>query len=518
MSTGDFLQLPAVLDVPLYGRSPPQKKNDKFGYGGKNESVCANGRMAWDALNTVVILTENMRARDDPGHASMVRDIRIGKWTEDYLGDINSRLVERNHSNVHSTLGAAAPVVVTTNEQREVYTKIVTHSVAQQMAASGKLQHRPVRVFANVSVMESGQRSRRLSREEHIRVLSTTYDKMGRIAPVMDIFEGQQVVITQRLSKSLGAVNGTRAEIAKIVFPADTTFRAVPSGLNNGCHWVTEAGSVGNSEGVIYTPSKPPLMIILHLRTKTGGSSVQQPDDGAVDFFKNSKMWTQAGYLPTFSQKHGMCSNIKAKPDSGTLVVKGFGFVPAAVSTAHRLQGMTLKALIVGPWRSKANTERASAYVVISRLLRTKDLHLLEPLTRDDTRYFRPCADALDHEIELLKEATETLKKYEKGPWANSELRAILETERARYGEDIDGIRAVMASRDLEDAGCKRKANAGCKRKATPTPMVTCEWCRNQYQGRRGLSVHQRKCKRAPNLQQKDIADAEAITSPSSRG
>ncbi|KUF95471.1 hypothetical protein AM588_10009091 [Phytophthora nicotianae] len=85
---GDFLQLPPVGADPIY--IDPRNKQTF-------STTDIEGFLLWRRFETVIVLEESVRFRDDPEWGAGCAAARLGNWTSDFINLINARHVDKAH-------------------------------------------------------------------------------------------------------------------------------------------------------------------------------------------------------------------------------------------------------------------------------------------------------------------------------------------------------------------------------------------------------------------------------------
>ncbi|KAJ7162718.1 hypothetical protein C8R43DRAFT_819195, partial [Mycena crocata] len=115
---GDFAQLPPVQQKRLYTDLTNKNIQDAgTTYGQK----VVFGKLLWLSVNTVVMLTENMRQTGEHNRAfvDLLNRMRVGRCTSADYDLLNTRLASNLDIDWQSTPWSEAPVIVTENAMKD---------------------------------------------------------------------------------------------------------------------------------------------------------------------------------------------------------------------------------------------------------------------------------------------------------------------------------------------------------------------------------------------------------------
>ena len=193
-----------------------------------------------------------------------------------------------------------------------------------------------------------------------------------RVAPMLKLFKGCQVMCLENENVSCGIANGTTALLEQVL-------------LKDGMH-----------------PHK----------IRVNGYYVWAVRAEEVDCVKLK--WTEdstfQGYFYLKPKSQRCKSNVKIPGKGNTTIHIGLYQVPISVNhatTGHKLQGKTVDSLLVAEWASK--NVRNWIYVVLSRIRSLAQLFLLTPLPEETDEYpDSRISDMLNRLRERLKVLTET--------------------------------------------------------------------------------------------------------------
>ncbi|OWZ14135.1 hypothetical protein PHMEG_00012422 [Phytophthora megakarya] len=222
---GHFLQLPPVGSDPIC-----IDPRNKLKYSTDN----IEGFLLWRRFESVIVLEESVRFRDDPEWGAGCAQARVGNWTPPFIKLINSRLVRERADRNWST---NTVFVTPDNLTRTAINSEFIKEAAKQLPL-GKY---PIRLVVQFSSSLSG-----LSRREVEYVMGLPDSRFGRMAPFIDLVEGMPVQVTENVRPAKGAANSTLGTLERVVFSPGTRFKLV-----RDC----------NANMIVQVPTKPPCTL-----------------------------------------------------------------------------------------------------------------------------------------------------------------------------------------------------------------------------------------------------------------
>lgn len=385
--SGDFYQLPPVRDSPLYVAP-------KVGDG---EEVIA-GYELWRKFQTVVILRENMRQRLDPSFHSTLEAVRSGRWDDELIHKLNSRV--RSLSEV---VDKFTPIVVQTNKERMRFNGTMIQECARYLSR----ENSPIRIPA-IFTVPKGSLSDSIKR----KLFGLSDDRLQRLPPFLDVFTGMPVMVTQNICVPFGVANGTLG----IVWGVDTTsFSRRLKGKN------MEYRLPGGMPKVVFVKilGKEPNQINPILPELPGDVFPVLPFD----------ISTKVRFCP--------------KDPPMTVSMKQFPLVPAFSLTAYKVQGLSLDGIVVGSMRIQGYVPPAmSFYVMLSRAKTIQNLFLLEPLDIATMKHYTP-SPLLLQEVKRLESLERGSNKEEPPPSLGKSGCEQSETKEQQY---LDSLNSALTN------------------------------------------------------------------------
>ena len=420
---GDFFQLPAVKEAPLC--DPPAYAtgtliNVPAHEAKTNAEVMAlttRGVQVWlPVINSAHFLDDNMRSKEDPPFIRLLRDLRYGRWAA-HVVTLNSRLQKAGSSLASSCLPSDTRprIMVPTNKFRHRLDRVLTRQVATLLApsqrvaisappiaarADGSIHLRdvancqPVRCMATITAgTVRGQTYEPLTAVEVLQVQMTKGDEHFGAAPILDLYLGQRVMLTQLLSHAMGVCNGMMGTVVDACFAPGTFFtkqRLLPSNPASPCVFLSSA--VLTRVWVQLDGWETREQVQLTER------EIELGGDAAVA----ANALLNLGIVAIERQK---CSKdyVRLSGKLRRVYVDTVPIVPGDVATLHKLQATTAySGLITGPLRGNPPPTPSSAgYVIFSRLPCLARLFMLEQLTDEDIAHFFPDPAAVIQERAL---------------------------------------------------------------------------------------------------------------------
>ncbi|ETN14529.1 hypothetical protein PPTG_07564 [Phytophthora nicotianae INRA-310] len=370
------------------------------------ESAMRVSVSASDMSETVVVLEESVRFRNDHEWGKGCRLARLGQWTPSFIDLINSRVLDRSQNHQRNHLESPAPleyddhdpaigansVFVTPENVTRLAVKNAYISETASMLPSNVF---PVRVLANFKGALNG-----LSRSDVRYVLRLPDNRFGRMAPYLDLIHGMPVQITQNVAKTKGVANGTLGCLEAVHFPNDTQFRLVRDGATNT---------------IVQMPSRSPDYAVLRVPHRPHTTAIRPGFDPELFpvFYATEAYQKVTITLP--KAPDGRTRAITVKPQQ-------LPFVCAIGSTVYKVQGETLHSMVVMDWKSKqsAVNKPQQTYLLVSRVTSRDALLALNPFTNDLAAWSKPPAPALNEEERLCRLSNITLKKFQQSLSANA--------------------------------------------------------------------------------------------------
>lgn len=227
-----------------------------------------------------------------------------------------------------------------------------------------------------------------LSRQEVDMVMDLPDSKFGRLAPFMDLIPGMPIQITQNVRTSKGVANGTLGVLVDVMFDASTRFRTIRD----------------ETTGMLVSlPSQPPVLAFVQIARGAGAVPISERMDPDI--------------FPLFytTEAYSKCK-IKLAQCTPSLEVKlqQFPFMCSVASTAYKVQGETLNALVVLDWKSSVSfaNKPQQNYLLVSRVTSRHALLAMKTFTQEIADWSKPPQDALDEEDRLLAMSEQTIQDF----------------------------------------------------------------------------------------------------------
>lgn len=336
--------------------------------------VQRRGFHLWRLFGDCVVLTENVRQREDAEYQAIVRAARVGAISDEMIERLNSRVVS---SRLKDKSVSGEPAVV-------VYTNVVRTQMSQLLmgAAARGMPRRIVRLFAVVK-----QLGRTLSFAEKQALLGMPSQGTGELEMVLDVYCGLPVFVTKNLATELGVANGTRAVVVSVQFPERTGFR----------DHVVDGG------GVVMVPSSAAQVVWI----KVDGACASRGrlpcvHTDAVD-----------GAFPVVMSKFRGQVRLPTQVGGGSvgLTVDQFPLTPAFFMTPYKLQGRTVSSLCVPSWPG-SRCPSCTSYLLLSRPQQLSQLLLSEKLTKGAAKKYGPGRALLLEDARLRTLSASTVRKW----------------------------------------------------------------------------------------------------------
>jgi hypothetical protein len=203
---GDFAQLPPVKQVRLYSHLDKKAISNA---GTKNGQKVVFGKLLWLSVDTVVILTENMRQTgpENKPFVELLGRHRDGRCTQGDYDVLNTRLAANLNLDWNSQKWSTAPVIVAENAMKDALNEEMVKSFARR---TGRPLHwyYATDMHSRNTEIESDELKQRLSQLDS----GKTCYRLGRFPLVI----GMPVIISQNFDVHGGVVNGCTGTLVKV--------------------------------------------------------------------------------------------------------------------------------------------------------------------------------------------------------------------------------------------------------------------------------------------------------------
>lgn len=379
---GDFAQLPPV------GQRGLHRKINTYAVTTVKGQNAVFGRLLWLSITTVVLLKIVMRQTGDHNvqFLEVLSRLRVGTCTEEDYELLSSRIVSKVKPEWNDGGWLHAPVIVSTNEVKDVINVRATLTFAEYTK-------RPVHWYYCID-KHNGRKINSPELREHFYTLHSgaTGHRLGKIPLVL----GMPVMIGQNYDVSAGIVNGCIGSLKSIRYSED----------DSGNRFATSC--------IVYTPSTSGESLP-HLEEQ---ESVVLPDTVELSFenpFNAKRCRIKRTQLP---------------------------ISPGFAMTTHKAQGQTMERAIID---FEGCTGSEAPYVMLSRVKSLDGLLILRPFNKkkiscrqsEDTRIEEKRQSVLAQQT-LIDVTTDPAKRFQ----AQTELRNMLGTA------NIDNIKASAEMSD----------------------------------------------------------------------
>jgi hypothetical protein len=301
----------------------------------------------YSAINFVVFLTENMRAKSDPDYTQLLSDLRWDRLTDSQLATLNSRVEISASSGPTGAENFHRPVVVSTNALRAVINRDMTFKTAKRLELP---------IYECLAI--PSERSKPIINH----IIDLNDDQTERIPIRLLFFIGMPVMITRKHPDLLEAdviANGVLGTVVGFSPEEDSSLFTT-----------TRIG-----ETVVHTFKRQPKLLLVKIH-----SSVAQLVKGfpvGVIGVPPLRAPIKIPRIPHLSQ--------------ASLTIQQFAVVPAFACTTEKLQGQTcIHGIIVTPLDRRKGVPRQTLYEALSRSVSLLGVTLTEPITRKYLAMFKP--------------------------------------------------------------------------------------------------------------------------------
>jgi len=382
---GDFTQLPPVAGQPLYTASK------KAGVKGIAE---LSGYNLYKTFDTVIILTENMRAVADPQWKAVLCRMRVGALTlsdsallssligsSDRLREISEQLVAEQapdapDTGAPSALPPLCPVIVATNKKRY---DIIWSVVAAAARRNVDVHMRPVLIPGYLPAVRNRVQLTASTVEEVFAL-----DDVHKMMPVLPVVHNMPYMVSHNVLVALKVANGTLCYPILAQFSASCTFARRYIG-----------------DAVFDLASEPAELIWAQVPGQDFSAQFVHPAGMPVDAFP---------LLPFLGG--GVVRLPGGRGVSVTL--SQFPITPACAITVQKVQGLTLLAAAISRLRGgRTKSPKTGLFVASSRTKLAMRTVFLHSLTLRDVVYFKPPVTLMNELARLEGLCTSTMARFE---------------------------------------------------------------------------------------------------------
>ncbi|KAI1289116.1 hypothetical protein F5Y03DRAFT_378387 [Xylaria venustula] len=326
------------------------------------------GYSLWLLFKTVVLLEEQVRARDDPQLGTLLDRIRAGVQTRQDLELLNTKLVDRSQITFNSGLRAIIPL----NRNR--------WSLNMEAVVDwARFYKRHILIFVSMHTWRCTP-----SQDELARTIEQGDDSNCKVPGIFFYAQGMPVVINKNIYTGLKVVNGAEFTAANII----------PDPKYLGYHLADDVTiHFGPPLGILLQSTETKNLTILSLPP---GTVLIRPISHTVDLASSH-----------FRFLSGKCTR------------RGLPVVPAFVLTDYKAQGKTFMEVLLELRGNRVTNGQpskcdfTSLYVQLSRCRTLQGIKLLSPIRQQDfigNKLDQTIVDAMQR---LRKLADDTRRMYE---------------------------------------------------------------------------------------------------------
>jgi hypothetical protein len=366
---GDFMQLPPVLDSPLYR---PSKVN-KIVTSQMNESkrkrtpnfinaqmvMHTNGRELWLSVKHVIMLKKQMRQINDPSYAAILHNLRHGHLTTIQREVICKRIITENELN--------------SPEWKDAIFLVRRNDLRVQINFEATIKHaRNHNQLVYYICAEDIYKKKPVTGNIRRKFLSVSDTKTNTLCGILPLSIGMKVALTVNICTNDGMANGAQGILREIIYDA-----AFPI-MNNR--------SIDGKKDIIL--NKPPKYVVIEMLNHIPGLY-----DGLLP-----------NHVPIYPIKRECqyTHNIQG----GSKLTRKFQrtqlpITPGFAFTEFKCQGATLGKVVVDLHGGHIG---AGIYVMLSRVQRLEDIMLLRPF--DQSKLTFTIDSDLEKELKRFEECS----------------------------------------------------------------------------------------------------------------
>ena len=244
---GDLCQLEPVLGSPVYKKA--------------KSSMDQAGHHLWEnSVTSCILLEENMRFLRDPDWGKLLERARVGAYTDEDIGLINSRLVlfqsallesaDQVTSNPTSESASLSdsirPVITTSNATRHKFNKLIFTTCASALPNTNK----PIRILARIC---KSRNVRKWTFKQFKNAYHLPDEDTGNLPMILDLFVGCPVMFTKNEKDEKRVANGSVGVVVGFSVPSSD-----------------QSGYIGCSKDGVFVPACQPDIIFVKVLGKEG--------------------------------------------------------------------------------------------------------------------------------------------------------------------------------------------------------------------------------------------------------
>ncbi|XP_044714516.1 PIF1 protein [Hirsutella rhossiliensis] len=187
---GDFYQFAPVRETSLLINRPPDRTQTPL----RQATISHHsGCRLWHLFKTVVLLEDQLRARNDPQLRALLDRVRNGRQTQQDLDLLNENIVGRSQITFHDGLRAITPL----NRTRWALNM-------EAVVGWARFNKRHIRIFVSTHTWRNGT----LSPNIVARTIGQGDDSACKVPGVFFYAQGMPVVVNKNIYTGLKVVNG----------------------------------------------------------------------------------------------------------------------------------------------------------------------------------------------------------------------------------------------------------------------------------------------------------------------
>lgn len=363
---GDFYQFTPVRELSLLLNISLDQAHASV----RQSSISHHSGCAlWHKFKTIVLLEEQVRARDDPQFRALLDRVRNGLQTQRDLDSLNANIVDRSQITFHSGLRAITPL----NRTRWALNM-------EAVVGWARFHRRHISIFVSTHTWRSGLPPQNVI----ARTIGQGDDSACKVPGVFFYAQGIPVVVNKNIYTGLKVVNG-----------AEFTAMDVILDPNHPGHYLAHDVTIHFG---------PPLGILLQSKDTEAFAIPSLP---AGTLLIRPISHTLSPSDPHFQFLRAKCTR------------RGLPVAPAFVLTDYKAQGKTFVEVLLELRGNRvingepSKCDFTSLYVQLSRCTTLRGIKLLGPVRPQDFIGNTLDAPMIDGMRRLQNLAVDTIKAYE---------------------------------------------------------------------------------------------------------
>ena len=198
VTLGDFAQLPPVKQKFVFSSPDLDHSNPLQNY----------AFSLWGSFSTVIELTENMRNVHDEEYGKLLGRLRLGQQTESDFGVLNQRYIPEyyNDDSFKQMFNSfQTPFACQVSKTR--------HSLNWKSVLQIKKRRPDLEVVLIPARFSKSSRGKFLSQNDIESLYKLGDEALERLSPLLPVFCGMPIKITQNINPSIGIANGSTGKV-----------------------------------------------------------------------------------------------------------------------------------------------------------------------------------------------------------------------------------------------------------------------------------------------------------------